>query len=218
MKKITYDTNKYDFKAIIQGWFNTYDIEHLHTLKDYAHFNREQDQSTMWHTLYYDMIRKDPMFDEIYLNFLKDVIKPRFVNDSNKTIVYQKIPSLRIHLPGNVAVGEFHKDKYYRNIKWAEKVNEISYYLPLTNAYNTNTLWAETREDKGDYRPFNAIYGETIEWDSSNLMHGNKDNVENDTRVSIDFRIIPKSRYINSDHLAINTKIPFGIGEYYEEI
>lgn len=218
MKKITYDTNKYDFKAIIQGWFNTYDIEHLHTLKDYAHFNREQDQSTMWHTLYYDMIRKDPMFDEIYLNFLKDVIKPRFVNDSNKTIVYQKIPTLRVHLPGNVSVGEFHKDKDYRNKKWAHEVQELNYYMPLTVAYDTSTVWAESKEDKGDYSPINCDYGECIEWNASNLTHGNKDNATSQTRVSFDFRIIARSHYKDSAHLTINTKMPFGIGGYYEEI
>ena len=47
-------------------------------------------------------------------------------------------------------------------------------------------------------------------------MHGNKDNVTSQTRVSFDFRVIPKSRYINSNHLTINTKIPFGIGGYYD--
>ena len=32
----------------------------------------------------------------------------------------------------------------------------------------------------------------------------------------MDFRIIPKSRYIESNHLTINTKVPFGVGGYYE--
>ena len=61
-------------------------------------------------------------------------------------------------------------------------------------------------------------YGDCIEWDASNLMHGNKDNITSNTRVSFDFRVIPKSRYIESDHLTINTKIRFGIGGYYEVI
>lgn len=214
MVKIRYDIKVYNFADYISSWLGDVNLTKLHEQKQYGHFKRETDQSTKWHDVFYKMIRKNNEFNDMYCFFLEDIIKPRY----NETIIYQKIPSLRIHLPGNVAVGEFHKDKYYRNVEWAERVNEISYYLPLTNAYNTNTLWAETREDKGDYQPFNTTYGEVIEWDSSNLMHGNKDNVENDTRVSIDFRIIPKSRYINSDHLAINTKIPFGIGEYYEEI
>ena len=115
-----------------------------------------------------------------------------------------------------MSVGEFHKDKHYRNVEWAEKVKETNYYLPLTKAYDTNTIWAETEEDKGDYKPFDSDYGECIEWAATNLKHGNKDNLTFNTRVSFDFRIIPKSRYIESEHLTINTKIRFGIGGYYE--
>ena len=158
------------------------------------------------------MIRCDESFDDVYVKFLTDVIKPRY----GEEIVYQKIPTFRVHLPGNVSVGEFHKDKYYRDVKWAEKVKETNYYLPLTTAYGTNTIWAESEEDLGDYKPFDSKYGECIEWNASNLSHGNKDNITSNTRVSFDFRVIPKSRYVESNHLTINTKIPFGIGGYYE--
>ena len=104
----------------------------------------------------------------------------------------------------------------YRNKEWAEKVKEINYYVPLTKAYGTNTIWAESEEDKGDFKPIYSNYGECIEWEASKLTHGNKDNITSNTRVSFDFRIIPKSRYIESNYLTINTKIPFGIGGYYE--
>ena len=49
-------------------------------------------------------------------------------------------------------------------------------------------------------------------------MHGNKDNTTGETRVSFDFRVIPISRYIDSNHNTINTKIPFSIGGYYKII
>ena len=61
-----------------------------------------------------------------------------------------------------------------------------------------------------------ANYGECVEWSATKLTHGNKQNITRNTRVSFDFRVIPKSRYIESDYLTINTKIPFGIGGYYE--
>ena len=214
MNKITYNINLYNFKKHISSWFGEVDLSQLHEIQQYKHFERDNDQSTMWHKKFYEMIRKDEIFDDCYRRFLRDIIKPRY----EETIVYQKIPTFRVHLPGNVSVGEFHKDKHYRNVEWAEKVKETNYYVPLTKAYGTNTIWAETEEDQGDYNPFNSDYGECIEWDASNLTHGNKDNTEVDTRVSFDFRVIPKSRYVESDHLTINTKIPFGIGGYYEEI
>ena len=213
MQIVKYDKNNYDFRSIVSEWFGSnIDLSQLHKIKHYEHFERENDQSTIWHKTYYSKIRIDKSFDNIYVKFLTDVIKPRF----GEEIVYQKIPTFRVHLPGNIAVGEFHKDKYYRDVKWAEKVKETNYYIPLTNAYGTNTIWAETEEDKGDYIPFESDYGECIEWNASNLSHGNKDNITSNTRVSFDFRVIPKSRYIDSNHLTINTKTKFGIGGYYE--
>ena len=220
MKKIDYSIVKYPFREIIEYWFEQESIlpisglSNLHYHKTYDLFDRKHDQSTIWHKCFYKKIREDSVFDSYYKAFLEDKVKPRF----NEEIVYQKIPTFRVHLPGNVSVGEFHKDKDYRNKEWAEKVKEINYYVPLTKAYDTNTIWAESEEDKGDYSTIVADYGECVEWDASNLTHGNKDNITNFTRVSFDFRVISKSRYIDSNHLTINTKIPFGIGGYYEVI
>jgi hypothetical protein len=212
MDKILYDIEKYPFKSIVSNWLDTRDLHKLHEIKQYEHFDRKHDQSTQWHKMFYRMIRMDKIFDKIYMNFLREHIKPKF----GEEIVYQKIPTFRIHLPNNVAVGEWHKDKDYRNLDWTEKVKEVNYYLPLTRAYDTNTIWTESEEDKGDFKPINSNYGECTEWEASKLTHGNKDNVTSITRVSVDFRVIPKSRYIDSNHLTINTKMPFSIGGYYE--
>ena len=214
MKKLSYNIDYYPFREIVCNWLETDDLSKLHKIKQYEHFVRENDQSTMWHKTFYEKIRSGISFDKIYMKFLRDIVKPRF----GEEIVYQKIPTFRVHLPENVSVGEFHKDKHYRNVEWAEKVKETNYYVPLTRAYGTNTIWAETEEDRGDYISFDSNYGDCIEWDASNLKHGNKDNITSNTRVSFDFRVIPKSRYIDSNHLTINTKIQFGICGYYEVI
>ena len=218
MHKILYDGFLFDFRSVVVEWFEDAGIfppgglDRLHFHKVYDLFKRENDQSTIWHKCFYDKIREDDTFDRIYMEFLSQHIKPRF----NEEIVYQKIPTFRVHLPGNISVGEFHKDKHYRNQDWAEKVQELNYFVPLTGAYGTNTIWAETEEDLGDYKEMRANYGECIEWCASKLTHGNKQNITRNTRVSFDFRVIPRSRYIESNHLTINTKIPFGIGGYYE--
>ena len=216
--RITYDNFLFDFRSIVVQWFEDDNIlpsgglERLHFHKVYDLFERKNDQSTIWHKCFYDKIRTDNRFDHEYMSFLSQYIKPRF----NDKIVYQKIPTLRVHLPNNVSVGEFHKDKHYRDKNWAEKVQELNYFVPLTKAYGTNTIWAETEEDKGDFQEISANYGECVEWSASKLTHGNKQILTSITRVSFDFRVVPKSRYIESDHLTINTKIPFGIGGYYE--
>jgi hypothetical protein len=218
LDKITYSTYLYQFLDVVESWFWNERIlpisglSALHFEKSYDLFERKNDQSTIWHDCFYKKIREDSSFNDIYTKFLTNIIKPRF----NEEIVYQKIPTLRVHLPGNVSVGEFHKDKHYRDEEWANKVQELNYFVPLTKAYGTNTIWAETEEDLGDYKEMRANYGECIEWSATKLTHGNKQNITKNTRVSFDFRVIPKSRYVESNHLTINTKIPFGIGGYYE--
>ena len=217
MRRTTYDIKEYPFKDIVSNWLDTRDLHKLHEIKQYEHFDREHDQSTQWHKMFYTLIHIDKTFNRIYKNFLREHIKPRF-GYGDEEIVYQKIPTFRVHLPNNVSVGEFHKDKDYRNKEWAEKVEEVNYYLPLTKAYGTNTIWAESEEDKDDFKPIYSNYGECVEWEASKLTHGNKDNITSNTRVSFDFRVIPMSRYVESKHTTINTKTPFSIGGYYEII
>ena len=88
--------------------------------------------------------------------------------------------------------------------------------MPLTNAFDTNTIWVESEEDKGDFAPMNCNYGEIIQWDGSNLSHGNKLNKTGKCRISVDFRVIKKSEYIESNQSSINTSIKFAIGGYYK--
>jgi ectoine hydroxylase-related dioxygenase (phytanoyl-CoA dioxygenase family) len=150
------------------------------------------------------------MYDEFILN----VVKPLY----NEQIVYQAIPTFRVAYPNNIAVGEFHKDKHYRNGEWAAMVKEDNFFLPFTDAYDTNTIWVESEEDKGDYDPMNCNYGEIIQWDGCNLSHGNKINITGKARVSVDFRVIKYSNYVPSEYESINTKIKFQIGGYYKTI
>ena len=212
MRTFEYNTDLYPFRQIVSEWFDVDNISKLHEIKKYNLFDREHDQSSKWHKVFYEKIREDNSFNELYVKFLTDFVKPWYEEE----IVYQKIPTFRVHLVGNVAVGDWHKDRDYRNLDWAKKVKELNYYVPLTAAYNTNTIWAETSEDKKDFEPMEANYGECIEWGASWLTHGNKVNETTVSRVSFDFRVIPKSRYIESNHLTINTKTPFNIGGYYE--
>jgi hypothetical protein len=213
MHKLQYSTREYDFASIIKDWLDIYDLEKLHDIKKYELFSREQDQSTRWHKVYYDSFRRDATFQDLYESFLKGIIKPRYKGED---IVYQKIPTFRVHLSGNIAVGEWHKDKAYRKDGWADLVKETNYYLPFTDTNEENTIWTESEEDKGDFSPMLLKYGECMEWDGSNLMHGNKVNGSDQTRVSVDFRVMPYCNYHESNYESINTKTPFKIGGYYD--
>jgi hypothetical protein len=211
MKKINYNTEQFPFAKNLQQLFN---IDDLSALNDNIEvFTREKDQSTNWHRLFYEYARTDD-FIRLYNKFILEVIKPLY----NEQIVYQAIPTFRVCYPNNIAVGEFHKDKHYRNGEWAAKVKEDNFFLPFTDAFDTNTIWVESEENKGDFTPMNCKYGETIQWDGCNLMHGNKINLTGKARISVDFRVIKYSNYIPSDVESINTKIKFQIGGYYKII
>ena len=209
MKKISYNKEHFLFKEKLEQLFGVNDLVTLND--DIEVFSREKDQSTKYHKLYYDWAHTDE-FISIYNEFILDVIKPLY----NEQIVYQAIPTFRVAYPNNIAVGEFHKDKWYRDVNWAVEVDEDNFYLPFTDAFDTNTIWVESEEDKGDFTPMNCKYGEVIQWDGSNLTHGNKINETNKARISVDFRVMKYSNYKPSDHGSINTKTKFKIGDYYK--
>jgi hypothetical protein len=209
MKKITYNIDEFNFKQLIQNKFKIHDLENL--TNDIELIKRETDQSTRYHKMFYELVRTEE-FDKLYKSFIKNIILPLY----GEQIVYQSIPTFRIAFPNNIAVGEWHKDKQYRDIEWAEGVKEDNFFLPITNAFDTNTIWVESEEDKGDYFPMDCNYGEFIQWDGSNLTHGNKINNTGKTRISFDFRVIRYFNYRPSDHGSINTNTKFALGGYYD--
>ena len=82
-------------------------------------------------------------------------------------------------MKGNLAVGGYHKDRDYNHSE-----HEINFFVPLTEAFDSNTVWVESEEDKGDFSPMEASYGEYYMWNGANLTHGNKKNDTGRTRVS----------------------------------
>jgi len=145
------------------------------------------------------------LFDKFVTYLANDLFK--------ENIIYQSKPTLRVHIPDNMAVGEFHRDRNYNH-----PAEEINFWVPITQAINTNTIWIESDYDKKDFKPMNLDYGQFLIFDSG-LLHGNKLNIEKKTRVSFDFRIIPSSKWKKDkykDHSSISKKKKFVIGDYYE--
>ena len=210
MKKISYNTEEYPFYSLLSNVFKIKDLSLIN--EEIAVLTRENDQNTNYHSKYYKWARTEE-FILLYDKFILNIVKPLY----NEKIVYQAIPTFRICYPNNIAVGEFHKDKNYRDLEWALKVKEDNFFLPFTNAFDTNTVWVESQEDKGDYSPIASKYGELVQWDGSNLSHGNKVNDTNLCRVSVDFRVMKKANYIPSNKGSINTETKFKIGGYYKE-
>ena len=208
--KIDYDTKKYPFREIVSNMLeiNNNRLEDLHLLENYGLLSREQDQKTKWHKKYYDKFQTE--FLSTYLKLVKE-IKERF---EYKEIIYQQIPTFRVQLgDGNVAVGEWHKDKTYEH-----SATEVNFWMPFINTNVLNSIWTESSEDKGDYKPYLVNYGEILVFSGANLYHGNKNNESNDTRVSVDFRLVDPNKFTPNSKGSINMNTTFDIGGYFEKL
>jgi hypothetical protein len=202
-----YDVLRYPFPEVVQNYLGTDRLEEIHGDVDLDVLTREKDQSTDFHRAYYTRFGHE--FEQIYEPFLIDVVRP-FIGED---IIYQRIPTFRVHLPGNIAVGEFHRDRDYSHAD-----GEINFWLPMTRAWDTNAVWIESSEGAADFRPYPVDVGEVLVFDGVNLAHGNKLNETGKTRVSFDFRVIPRSRYMPRSEVSINTGVKFEIGGYFAEL
>lgn len=211
--KITYDTEKYPFRKIVSQMLEVWEgdtipLEDLHTLGHYDLLVREKDQSTIWHKRYYEKYKE--LFLPTYLELVKE-LKDRF---GYEEIIYQAIPTFRVQLAeGNLGVGEWHKDKTYNH-----GITEVNFWMPFVDTNQFNTIWMESKEDKGDYRPYEVKYGEILVFSGANLYHGNKPNDSNQTRVSVDFRLVDPNIFVPNEAGSINMKSKFDIGGYFEKI
>jgi len=212
-KYSNYDTDFYNFRPLLENMLGRKDLENLHDSVDYPELlTMKTEQSTIFHKEFYRQVRGSE-FLEKYNHFIENVAKPQFKGDK---IVFQKIPTFRTQFLNNISVGKWHRDKDY-----SHSVDEVNFYLSITDSINTNAVWAESEPDKADYKPLNSQYGEYIMWDGANCRHGNKQNEENFTRVSFDFRAMAHSDYKEFERQgkqSVHAKVKMIIGDYYEVI
>ena len=208
-EKYSYNLDEYNFRQEIEKMFGTHQLERIHEIEDcdFGILDMETDQTTYLHKKFYEKVEETNFLND-YKKFLKDVILPHF----NEDLLYQKIPTFRIQVPDNISVAEFHNDKSY-----SHSPDEVNIFLPITEAKETYTIWSESQENLADYSPMNAEYGEYYIWDGANLKHGNKINESNISRFSVDFRVLPFSKYDeNNMQETITTKIKLKLGSYFD--
>ena len=218
--KIKYYTSKYQFRPLIKDILGEKSLENLHEVKKYERYTEPTDQATMWHKTYYDKFQIE--FYPLYEKFVRDVVVEHF-NWSDQVhlgtsrnwdnLIYQKIPTFRVHQVDNLGVGEWHRDRDYNH-----GVDEINLWLPFTDAYGTNTIWMESEEGKEDFKGYDVSYGEILVFSGPNLLHGNQTNEEKDTRCSIDFRIVHPDDFKTSEKGSVTADVKFKIGGYFEQL
>lgn len=212
--RYSYCTKKYNFRSFVAKFLGIEELELLHISKPFKAMLTDSrgdapDQGQELHRSFYNRMDSDLNFKSLYDDFILNVIKPHF----DYPILFQKYPTFRIHQPNNICVFSWHKDKHFGHSMFEKNI-----FLPVTNAYSSNTIWAESREDRGDFAPMNCEKNQYIIWNGANCNHGNKLNTTQHTRVSFDFRVLNLEHYDQASQVAsLTSQRKFKIGSYYDD-
>jgi hypothetical protein len=194
-----YDRAEFPWRYAIGCALGCHDLENLHKYAGHRELDDHHKlQGTVWHSRYYGQF--DAIVRPLYMCFLEWL---KVILDADE-LVYQSKPTFRVHMPGSVAVHEWHKDGDYGHAD-----GELNVWLPVTKSAFTQTIFV------GD-RPQNLNIGEALLFDGTNLAHGNKINCTNQTRVSVDFRIAHKA-FKPSGSTSVSAGRSFSIGPAYFE-
>ncbi|MEU7146062.1 hypothetical protein ABZ942_41935 [Nocardia sp. NPDC046473] len=191
--RLHYDVHEIPIADVVREIVNVEDLETLEPSEQVA--TRETDQATAYHKLFYDKFdRVQPLYRKLAATLLGTEADDFYI---------QQIPTFRVHLRNSVAVGSWHRDSDF-----GHEQSETNYWVPLTRAFGNNTLWI-------DNEPAGAEYGDVVVFDGANSWHGNKVNDTAISRVSMDFRTIPRKAYRATGKRSVSHGMPFLLGEYW---
>lgn len=192
--RLHYDVSRIPIADAVRTTLNVDDMEKLPA--SHAVATREEDQGTSYHKHFYQHF---DLLAPLYRQLAKELLGAEAEN-----VYIQRIPTLRVQLRNSVAVGTWHRDRDF-----GHDPQETNYWVPMTRAFGNNTIWIENE-------PIDAQYGDVIVFDGANSLHGNKVNDTAVSRVSIDFRTIPRHAYSPTDKRTVSYGMPFLLGEYWD--
>ncbi len=213
-KIVSYDTSKFPFTKIVSDWFGC-ELSKIHDnfKTDDDNLKIGNDTKSDAHKTFYKNL--DGETGIILINYYYKFIKNILTKEINDECYFQSSPGFRVSSPGSVAVTTWHADGDEINL---HPPGEINIFLPLTKCYGNNTIWLETKPGLSDFHPVRLNIGEVLIFDGNKCVHGNYTNDTVDTRVSFDFRLMPKKQYNpNYPHRTATKKLSYTVGEYYSD-
>lgn len=167
--------------------FDAIDLEQLHKLKALDLLEAGTDQASPFHKSIYSEFDRDtgsPLIVEYRRLCIEWLEELKWAHEDEWAI--QRYPSIRIHMPGNVSVFEFHRDNDY-----SHQLGEVNHFLSVTESRQSAALHVEKNLGWNDFAPLELAAGESAIINTSVFRHGDYINNEGYTRVSLDFRAIP---------------------------
>ena len=186
------DETKHKFLEYFRTLYQHDDLQKIH-LKSNIKVNNGNlcDVETDLHKIFYDDIKNNKVFKKMYCALIQDIYYNLFPNED--VFIYQSFPSIRIQYFNNIVVPP-HCDS---DNLGKHPIGERNFLLPLTKMYGTNRLFIESEPGKKDFKGIDLEYGDLFYFNGNKCIHYNEKNVENDIRISLDFRIILLKDYIN---------------------
>ena len=240
-----FSKDEYPFERLTKNcyikYFNTQvELENIHHLlksnlinyQDKEYFNEitkfgKTDRKSVFNSIFYNYYDNNDEFKNLYIKFIKDFIKPIFFPHENYLVV-QKTPNIRQHLPGTTTIGKLPSDHnsdfigIHKDGDFGHSKEEYNFILPVTKMFETNSIYFEeypnSKIDYEKYLNVNQDIGELGCYYFNQCYHYNKINITGKTRVSFDFRIIPFSKYFETNNLSETSKSKLIIGDYFIKI
>ena len=205
MKYFDYSVNDYPFKETLENIYGC-KLADLHLyMGKFERFERENDSISLAHKVFYGNFEEK--IKPIYEKFIKNIISKIL---SSHRFYYQLIPSFRVGLPGNVFVGEFHKDSFYNHQNY-----EVNFNLGLANYEGNAALKTQILPESDNWVKLSCPYGKIFSFDHIDCLHGSEPNLSNKTMVSFDFRLALSELYFESSFKSVNMKSEFKPGSYF---
>lgn len=197
---LKYDTLKYPFIRVAEAHLG--DLTALRD--DKVERLRVGAERTDFHAQLYAI--GEP-FLKIYRGFVRELL-----GTGASAYLYQTIPSFRVHLPGNVATGNFHRDADF-----GHQEETLNYLVPLTPMAQSSSVWIEGYGADGSLGAVQLTPGRFLRFHAARLLHGSYPNQTGRARVSFDFRVLPKSAYRPTDARSAQLGVSLTLGEYYSD-
>ena len=172
---------------------------------------------------------KRDAFEEVYDRLVREVVLPAIAERQRKHLdaaetcmrqyLYAAFPCARVQQPSR-----FHTIRCHVDAMYGHGPCSVNCWLPLTalDARGLNSLHVESEPGAEDFRPIRARVGEIRVFDGSACAHYTVANESDETRVSLDFRVVPRGLFAfdaverNSDRPG-GKKLPtrYRVGGYF---
>lgn len=129
-------------------------------------------------------------FIDLYLRFVREEVLPALgaaATDAELEAAVQCTPVLRVMMPSPHIATKPHKDADYGHIP-----EELNFWLPLTKVWGGNSLFTETFPGRADFQALEGDVGDIFRFWGNQCSHYTEPNNTGSTRVSFDFRVIPR--------------------------